>query len=282
MIKGNGKYAMRHTQSPQTGLQALLIDLDNCPRQIEQLPQTLADFARVIACYGGAEPKVPLSLVPFLATAIQQGKLEIIGMKKKGRNAADFGLAFWAGRLMAEMPADTMFSILSQDSDLDHVVHLLQSANRRVARIGDQLIPQLLELGEVPDDPADALVEGVVDEATVAAYVALHLKPGRSRPAKKITLSNSIQSFLRNHKKTVTVAAVLQGLQDRGLLRFDAYGRVIYLMTAAVEEPAPAGHLAPAVELAPAAALVPAADPAEETLLPSARPLFNGEGVVPF
>src|SRR5215470_5992455 len=73
---------------------ALLIDLDNCPRQIERLPETLTEYARVIACYGGVEPKVPLGMVPLLATAIHEGRLTILGMQKKGKNAADFGLAF--------------------------------------------------------------------------------------------------------------------------------------------------------------------------------------------
>src|SRR5437899_10563160 len=98
-----------------TTMRALLIDLDNCPRQIEQLPETLATFARVIACYGGTEPKVPFGMVPLLSTAIHEGRLAIIGMQKKGKNAADFGLAFWAGRFVAGLPTATEFLILSQD-----------------------------------------------------------------------------------------------------------------------------------------------------------------------
>jgi hypothetical protein len=86
---------------PTMVVRALLIDLDNCPRQIDRLPETLTEYARVIACYGGTEPKVPLGMVPLLATAIHEGRLAIIGMQKKGKNAADFGLAFWAGRLAA-------------------------------------------------------------------------------------------------------------------------------------------------------------------------------------
>jgi hypothetical protein len=106
-----------------SGTRALLIDLDNCPRQIEELPEVLAGFQQAIVCYGGVEPKVHVSVVLLLA-AINEGKLEIIGTQKRGINATDFGLAFWAGRLAAE----TEFLILSQDADLDHVVSLLRSA----------------------------------------------------------------------------------------------------------------------------------------------------------
>ncbi|MCI0694281.1 PIN domain-containing protein [candidate division KSB1 bacterium] len=110
-----------------SGSRALLIDLDNCLKQIDLLHQALAGITRAVACYGSVEPKVQVGLVPLLAAAINEGKLEIVKMDKKGKNAANFGLAFWAGRLAAEMPPETEFIILSQDSDLDHLVSLFRS-----------------------------------------------------------------------------------------------------------------------------------------------------------
>ncbi|MDZ7379990.1 MAG: hypothetical protein ONB06_11680, partial [candidate division KSB1 bacterium] len=69
------------TAPPQSAPQrAVLIDLDNCPRQIDRLPELVATCARVVACYGGTEPKVPFGMVPLLATAIHEGRLAIIGM----------------------------------------------------------------------------------------------------------------------------------------------------------------------------------------------------------
>ena len=107
----------------KSGSRALLIDLDNCPKQIELIHEALAGITRAVACYGSVEPKVQVGLVPLLAAAINAGKLEIIGMEKSGKNAADFGLAFWAGKLTAE----TEFIILLQDPDWDHVMNLLCS-----------------------------------------------------------------------------------------------------------------------------------------------------------
>jgi hypothetical protein len=49
---------MELSPHPTVVMRALLIDLDNCPRQIERLPETLTEYVRVIACYGGVEPKV--------------------------------------------------------------------------------------------------------------------------------------------------------------------------------------------------------------------------------
>src|SRR5499433_2900934 len=153
---------MELSPHPTVVMRALLIDLDNCPRQLERLPETLTEYARVIACYGGAEPKVPLGMVPLLAPAIHDGRLAIIGMQKKGKNAADFGLAFWAGRLAAEMPPDTEFLILSQDTDLDYVVHMLQGSKRRVERLDGKV----QRTKRVSPDPLEQLVETDGDVVT--------------------------------------------------------------------------------------------------------------------
>ena len=122
--------------STESGHRVLLIDLDNCPQHLARLPVELDRFSRIIACYGAVEPRLGLSLVRSLAPAIHEGRLEFVGMRIKGKNAADFGLAFWAGRLLTETPPDTEFVILSGDQDLDHVVDLLHRENRRAQRVG--------------------------------------------------------------------------------------------------------------------------------------------------
>jgi len=217
---------MELSPHPTVVMRALLIDLDNCPRQLERLPETLTEYARVIACYGGVEPKVPLGMVPLLATAIHEGRLAIIGMQKKGKNAADFGLAFWAGRLAAEMPPDTEFLILSQDTDLDHVVHMLQGANRQVERL-DGKVHRTKRLSTDPPKPQ---VE--TEDDAVTEYCTVYLQPARSRPVRKVTLSNSIRAFCKNHKKHITPEEILQGLVARGVVVIDDNGRVTYPETA--------------------------------------------------
>jgi hypothetical protein len=201
---------------------ALLIDLDNCPKQVERLPEILTEYARVIICYGGTEPKVPLGMVSGLATAIHEGRLTIIGMQKKGKNAADFGLAFWAGRLAAEMPPDTEFLILSQDTDLDHVVHMLQGAKRQVERL-DGKVHRTRRLPPAPPKP-----QGETDEDVVTEYCTVYLQPARSRPVRKVTLSNSIRAFCKNHKKNITAEEILDGLVARGVVVIDDNSRVTY------------------------------------------------------
>jgi hypothetical protein len=209
-----------------SSLRALLIDLDNCPKQIDELPQALAGFAQVIACYGGAEPKVHLSLVPLLAPAVNDGKLKIIKMEKRGKNAADFGLAFWAGRLTAEMPEETEFLILSQDTDLDHVVSLLRSLGRKVERL-DGKTSQI----EIRNAPSPAKSQTTVARKTVSDFVneysMKYLQTGKPRPAKKTTLLNSIKSAFKN-KGEFKPEEIMQELLKRGILAIDGKDHVTY------------------------------------------------------
>ncbi len=213
-----------------TAPRVLLIDLDNCPKEIGKLPKTLTDFARIIVCYGGVEPKVPLGLVTALATAIHEGKLELVGMDKGGKNAADFGLAFWAGRLVSEMPAETEFTILSADADLDHVVNMLRGAKRKAKRLNGKQRP--VKSGTVQS--ANGNGSASLDDA-VEQYVEMRLLPGKPRPAKRNTLLNSIKSAFPA-RNGISPEAILQALQEQGVLKFGPKGKVIYLLDEADED----------------------------------------------
>ena len=80
----------------------LLIDLENCPTQIQQLKVDLDHFLQIVICYAHSQAKIPLSWLNELAEAIQHNKLRVIQMAQGGKNSADFGLAFFAGVLMQE------------------------------------------------------------------------------------------------------------------------------------------------------------------------------------
>lgn len=203
----------------------LLIDLDNCPREIGKLPQTLADFTRIIVCYGGVEPKVPLGLVTALATAIHEGKLELVGMDKGGKNAADFGLAFWAGRLVSEMPEVTKFTILSADTDLDHVVNMLHGAGRKAERLNGT--PQADKNGSANGNGGNG--QDLTD--AVNNFVVMQLLPGKPRPAKRATLVNTIKAaFCTGKWKGTSPEKVLNILKEHDVVKINPKGKVVYLL----------------------------------------------------
>lgn len=211
-------------QDKPTPPQVLLIDLDNCPKEIGKLPQRLADYSRIIVCYGGVEPKVPLGLVTALATAIHEGKLELVGMTKGGKNAADFGLAFWAGRLVSEMPEQAEFTILSEDTDLDHVVNLLRSSGQKAERLNGKKQPN-----KQNNTQTTRMYEPVSLDDAVEQYVVMRLLAGHPRPAKRATLLNSIKAAFPA-RNGIAPETILKALQEREVLEFGSNGKVIYLL----------------------------------------------------
>jgi hypothetical protein len=75
------------------------------------------------------------------------------------------------------------------------------------------------------------------DDDVVTAYCTVYLQPARSRPVRKVTLSNSIRAFCKNHKKNIKPEEILHGLVARGVVVIDDNGRVTYPETVATPPP---------------------------------------------
>lgn len=173
----------------------MLIDLENCPKQLQNLPDDISTYNRVVICHAHANSKIPLNWISLLAEAITAGRLKIQQMEKGGKNAADFGICFLAGALMQELPDDTHFVIVSDDKDLDHAVNLLLAHHRSAERIG------LQEHANSCNQPKPQLQQPVVlpmEEASMIATYSEYLRTNtKARPAKVATLQNSIRSRFR-------------------------------------------------------------------------------------
>jgi hypothetical protein len=170
-------------------IRVLLIDLENCPNQVQQLMENLEKYSHVVVCYAQSGAKIPLDWVIPLTTTVNDNRLKIIKMPNSGKNAADFGITFWAGMLMAQLPLQTHFDIVSNDTDLDHVVSLLKSQERSAERIGIK-----------KENPAIVTVTKET-ETELQKYMqiyCLHLK-NHNKPAKKETLLNSIKSTFKTN-----------------------------------------------------------------------------------
>ena len=247
---------------------ALLIDLDNCPSRLAQLPLAVVHFHRVVVCYGGFEPKIHLSQVALLAPALVEGRLAIEPMDRKGKNAADFGLTFWAGRLLAEMTPDTEFLVLSRDSDLDYLIDMLRRAGRKAERLDGNTYPEFGAVAAVQEAIAASPVPDVGEDERVSAlgaavedYRAVHITGRRTRPARRLTLLNSIRAHCKGNA-LIDSDAVLQELIRRGVLTVGRGGQVIYRdrLRAALPQAVP---LALAVPAAPEPVAAPVSDRSE-------------------
>lgn len=166
----------------------LLIDLENCPSQIKQLQSDLTTFSQVVICYAQNSPKIPLDWLMNLTTAINDNKLKIIKMENGGKNSADFGICFFAGVIMQSLPEESHFVVISNDTDLDHVVRLLVSQGRSAERIGKQ---------------KDEIPYATEKSTNLLGVYCTHLITySKNRPAKEETLINSIKNKFKDIPST--------------------------------------------------------------------------------
>lgn len=170
----------------ETSPQVLLIDLENCPAQINNLLHDLEKFSRVVICYAHSGAKVPVDWLMPLTTTINAGKLQIFKMPNGGKNAADFGICFIAGMLMQQLPEHTQFTIISEDADLDHVINLLLSNGRVATRIN------------IKKDDKPVSIENHSLSNPIKDYCKLLIINSKNRPAKQETLINSIKAYCKN------------------------------------------------------------------------------------
>ncbi|MDP3331719.1 MAG: PIN domain-containing protein [Methylococcaceae bacterium] len=171
--------------SAKSTTKVLFIDLENCPSQVNELINHLEQYSQVVICYAASGAKVPVDWIVSLTATVNDNRLKILKMPNGGKNAADFGIAFWAGFLMAQLPEYAHFDIVSNDADLDHVVNLLKSQQRSAKRIGTNknTQPVVLEPGPLQSK-----------QSYLQEYCIHLVNHHKNRPVKKETLINSIKS----------------------------------------------------------------------------------------
>jgi len=193
---------------PENDAKVLLIDLENYPKQINELPNILNEYHQVVICYAQSNARIPIDWLMPLNDTINKAQLKIFRMTSNGKNAADFGISFYAGMLMSQLPPHAHFVIMSDDQDLDHVVNLLKTQQRSAERLGmrSEQKPVSLQSSEIiaPSQVKDAIAP------LVKLYCSHLITYKNNRPTKQTTLINSIKSKLGEHKNQAE--AVFQAL----------------------------------------------------------------------
>ncbi len=163
--------------------QVLLIDLENCPSQINVLLKDLEQFSQVLICYAQSGAKIPLDWLIPLTAMVNAERLKIIKMPSSGKNAADFGICFFAGALMQQLPESTHFVIMSEDADLDHVIKLLRSQGRTAARINVKKEEKIAAATVAASPSIDVFTQTYCQKILINA---------KNRPSTKKALMNSL------------------------------------------------------------------------------------------
>lgn len=169
----------------------LLIDLENCPNQIHQLMKDLQQFSQVVICYAQSGAKIPIDWIMPLTQTVNSNRLKIFKTPGIGKNAADFGITFWAGVLMQQLPQNTHFTVVSEDADLDHVINLLKSQGRTAERINTKK-------EQMPTEIPTQTAVSPQSASPTEDYCIYLIKHSKTRPAKQDTLLNSIKTKFKD------------------------------------------------------------------------------------
>lgn len=199
----------------------LLIDLENCPSQINQLMTHLEKYSMVVVCYAQSGAKIPIDWLMPLTGIVNNKRLKWVKMPTTGKNAADFGITFWAGVLMAKLPPNTHFDIVSNDTDLDHVVGLLIDQKRTAVRVGTKK-----EVLPVPTAIVTTKTDLKLQEYYLHEYCLSLINMKTGKPAKKETLLNSIKAKFKSDN--IDVEQLVKSLIKNGIIDSSNENKIMY------------------------------------------------------
>ena len=117
---------------------AVLIDLDNAAAALEDAVARAAadETALVLAfCSPSHNPRVAAAAADQMRALRDAGRLRLLVPEAAAKNAADFVMAFWAGRLHAALPHGAAIELVSSDGPLATTVgDTLRADGRRDGR----------------------------------------------------------------------------------------------------------------------------------------------------
>ena len=180
----------------------ILIDYENVQTKSLAVLQGASNQEFQIMVFVGAnQSKIPIELVSSMQSFGTKAKyVQITG---SGRNALDFHIAYYLGKL-TESDRDAIFHVISKDTGYDQLIKHLKGMRIDVTRQKDLFdIPWLSSANKKPaDEQLDAIVKNLSAR-------------GSSRPRKVKTLKNSINSLFDNKLDPAKIDGLVKDLQDR-------------------------------------------------------------------
>ena len=192
----------------------ILIDHENIhsldPGEIAGLP------VKVLVFLGEQTTRMPVEDVKRLL--MHAGQIELITISGHGKNALDFHIAFYAGRISAEDPLASIH-IISRDKGFDPLIAHLNGRNVKAQR--SETVPVLTVRRKVESAPiaADARLERVISHLT---------KIAKARPRKRRTLTSSLVALFGKQVTEAEVGHLIAALEKAGSLVIDEKDTVTY------------------------------------------------------
>jgi hypothetical protein len=192
----------------------VLIDYENVQPEAKELAELAAEHFQVLVFAGANQPRVDTD---FATELLKKGKpSDLIRLKRSGKNAVDFHLAFSLGQLAIKEP-EAYFHIISKDTGFDPLIAHLREEKRLLASrresIGD--IP-LVELTKA---------KGVEDRARLIIDRLRKAKSGR--PSTRKALSGSIGALFCRMLSDEDIGGIISAMERLKVIAFNGE-RVAY------------------------------------------------------
>jgi len=202
------------------GTHYILIDHENIPTlevgDIGALP------VKVLVFLGEHTTKLALKDVKKLMT--HAAKIDLIEIAGNGKNALDFHIAYYVGRISAADPGASIY-IVSKDKGFDPLIAHLTARNVRVQRAA--AVPKFSDARAARPAPA-ADADAVPEAERLGRLVEILTKNAKSRPRKRKTLVSTIGAHFNKQLSEDEVNALIAALERQGKLAIDEKGTVAY------------------------------------------------------
>ena len=177
----------------------ILIDLENV--QPNNLSLLIGHPFQIYVFVGENQAKIPFDLASTMQQFGENAKY--IKISGNGKNASDFHLAFYLGKL-ATADADGCYHIISKDTGFDPLVKHLRKDKIRIFRHTDITEIPILRISTAKNmnEKIEAVVKNLIGR-------------GQSRPRKVSTLSNTINSIFTEKLNEAEMSSFINALVSK-------------------------------------------------------------------
>ena len=153
---------------------------------------------------GAGQNKISIDIAQSLQRLGPRG--EYVRVTGSGKDALDFHIAFYIGRISAEDPTG-YFHIISKDTGFDPLIQHLKSKKVSVIRSKS-----------VDDIPLLKAANSKTLPEKVSVVIANLKQRGASKPRALKTLASTVASLFQKQLQDAELQEVLQELQNQGLV----------------------------------------------------------------
>jgi transcriptional regulator CtsR len=197
----------------------VLIDYENVQ------PTSLSKFKeqgyKLRLFVGANQNKIPVDL----AAQIQSfgNDAEYIRIEGTGKDALDFHIAFYMGRLSAQEPG-SQFIVMSKDTGFDPLIRHLKTSNIKVTRSAPNQ-------NSAPTKPSTCAQSSQAIEANFSTVLKHLNKAGKAKPAKRETLVTALMTVFQKKLPEPIINHLVDLLFARNLVS-ESNGKLSYQLNA--------------------------------------------------